>query len=194
MSDNMKEEEKKLLLEHDYDGIQEFDFPLPRWWLATFWLGCIYGFGYFCYYILMNGPSLKHEYFVDAKKVYEQRERFLEQLKVFKPEAYTTYASSPEMVKHGEYVFKNNCVSCHREKGAGDIGPNLTDKYWLFAKGTPETIYPFIIEGNPANGMPAWGEFLEEDDLYALTAYIMEIQGTIHENPKEPQGEIPEGN
>ena len=191
MSEDMNEEEKKVLLDHDYDGIQEFDFPLPRWWVATFWITSLFGIGYFVYYIVMNGPSLQYEYFVEANKVMQQREAFLEELKNFKPETYETYAGSPEMVKHGEYLFTMNCVSCHMEKGAGDIGPNLTDEYWLYSDGTPSGIYPFLIEGNPLNGMPAWGEFLEEDDLYALTAYLVSIKGTVHENPKEPQGEIP---
>ncbi|MCB9091928.1 MAG: c-type cytochrome [Halobacteriovoraceae bacterium] len=195
MSNNkneIHESEKKLLLNHDYDGIQEFNFPLPNWWLTTFWGAIIFGIGYFSYYIIFNGPDLKHEYFVNKEEIHALRAEYLAKLKKFDVNTYTSYASSPEMVKHGEYVFNMNCVACHREKGAGDIGPNLTDEYWLFAKGTPETIFPFIIEGNPLNGMPAWGELLGEDDLYAVTAYIMSIQGYPHENPKAPQGEIPE--
>lgn len=191
MSDqnNVSEQEKKLLLDHDYDGIQEFDYPLPGWWKATFYLGILFGICYIIYYWGFNGPSLKHEYFVDKVEVLQLREAYLEKLKEFNSELYESYKSSPEMVGHGENLFIQNCAACHREKGAGDIGPNLTDAYWLYAEGTPETIYPFILEGNPDNGMPAWAEMLEQDDLYAITAYIMSIQGYPHKDPKEPQGE-----
>ncbi len=190
MSENeLNEKEKALLLDHDYDGIQEFDYPLPTWWVLSFWGGIIFAIGYFAYYIVGNGPSLKHEYNLDLAEVKSIKKKYLEKLSVFKPKLYQSYADSSEMVSVGSSIFQQHCVACHREKAAGDIGPNLTDEYWLYAEGTPETIYPFILTGNPTNGMPAWAELLQEDELYAITAYLMSIQGIEQKDPKEPQGE-----
>jgi cytochrome c oxidase cbb3-type subunit 3 len=190
-SDNqLNKQEQNLLLNHDYDGIQEFNYPLPFWWRATFYGGIIFGVLYIIYFIFMNGPSLKHEYFVDQKEVFKVREEYLAKLKEFKPETYNAIVGSEEMKHYGEEIFVNNCLSCHREKAAGDIGPNLTDDYWLLSNGTAQEIYPFIIEGNPVNGMPGWGGVLAEEDLYAVTAYITSLRGTSQENPKEPQGDL----
>ena len=190
MSD-LNEQEKTLLMNHDYDGIQEFDYPLPMWWVVIFW-GCIaYSTGYFIFYhVTVSGPNLKEEWVAETKQVLALNEKYIESLGNFDSAKYAQF-SSPDMVNYGGAVYDQNCLQCHAEKGAGDIGPNLTDKHWLFAEGTAETIYPFIIQGNPSNGMPAWGGALSEDDLYAVTAYIMSVQGIEHANPKAPQGVIP---
>ena len=188
MSD-LNQEDKAVLLDHDYDGIQELDHPLPKWWLGTFWITVIFAIGYFAYYIVGSGPSLEHEYSMDMEEISAIKEKYLESLSQFKHETYKSYSQTPEMVTMGKDIFDVNCVGCHKENGAGDIGPNLTDEYWLYAQGTAETIFPFILSGNPTNGMPAWAEQLKEDELYAVTAYIMSIQGMKHDNPKDPQGE-----
>lgn len=186
----LSEQEKNLLLNHDYDGIQEFNYPLPFWWKTTFYGGIAFGILYIIYFIFMNAPSLKSEYFADQKDIFKVRNDYLAQLKQFKPDSYNAIANSDEMKHYGEEVFKNNCEVCHREKASGDIGPNLTDDYWLLSNGTAQEIYPFIIEGNPVNGMPGWGGVLAEEDLYAVTAYITSLRGTSQENPKEPQGDL----
>ena len=92
-------------------------------------------------------------------------------------------------VKKGEVVFTNNCVPCHKEKGIGDIGPNLTDEYWLWAKGTPETIYPVVFRGVPQNGMPTWSAVLSNEEIYQVVSYVQ----TLH-NTHQPGGKAPQGN
>ncbi len=185
----MNEEDKAVLLDHDYDGIQELDHPLPRWWVMSFWGGIIFAIIYFSYYVVGSGPSLQYEYGLDLKHLKEVKKEYLKNLSQFNSDTYHSYSQSPEMLKVGESNFNKHCVACHRDKAAGDIGPNLTDEYWLYAEGTPETIFPFILTGNPSGGMPAWAEMLKEDELYAITAYLMSIQGIEQENPKAPQGE-----
>ena len=54
-------DEKHLLLEHSYDGIQELNHPLPKWWNVIFYAGIIYGFGYWTYYTFLGGPTLVDE-------------------------------------------------------------------------------------------------------------------------------------
>ena len=84
----MKQEEKDVLLDHDYDGIEEFDFALPRWWLATFWGGIIFGISYVTYFIFMNGPSLRHSYYSNEAEVKKIRLAYMAKLKEFDPEKY----------------------------------------------------------------------------------------------------------
>ncbi len=190
MKDNdIREEDKELLLDHDYDGIQELDYPLPRWWLVTFYGTVIFGIFYFYHYSIADGVDLKQAYGQDIQAHKKTQQAYLEQLSKFDSEKFKSHAKTPEMVGLGKALYEQNCQSCHNQNAAGDIGPNLTDAFWLYAEGTPKTIYPFIIKGNPEGGMPAWGEYLDEDEIYSVLAYIISLQGMAHDKKKEPQGE-----
>lgn len=188
----MKSEDEKYLMDHEYDGIQEFNFPLPNWWLTTFWLGIIFGIGYMIYFIGMNGPSLKHEYYAEKESMEKIHSAYIEGLKVFDHSEFNKYVENDDMKLYGQAVFENNCLACHNQNAAGDIGPNLTDKYWIYTDGTSESLYKFIIEGSPISGMPAWGGTLSREELYSVTNYIRSLHGMEHTNPKakEPRGEF----
>ncbi|TNF28424.1 MAG: c-type cytochrome [Deltaproteobacteria bacterium] len=184
------DDEKALVLDHDYDGIQELDHPLPSWWIATFVGTVVFGVLYAIYYLWAGGPTLSEEYKTDMKKISEAKAALAKQVDVFDAEIYAKTWNTAEGIAKGKEVYTENCMTCHEENGKGDIGPNLTDEYWLLAKGTPESIYAIVNKGNEDNGMPAWGEVISKDDMYAATAYVMSLYGFKHEGgAKEPQGE-----
>jgi cytochrome c oxidase cbb3-type subunit 3 len=187
----MNEEEKKVLMDHEYDGIQEFNFALPKWWQATFWGGIIFGIGYIVYYIFLNGPSLKHEYYADQEKMKTIKRKYMTSLLRFDEDKLNAFVADESMRLYGQSVFENNCRACHNKNAAGDIGPNLTDKYWIYTDGTHKATYRFIIRGNPINGMPSWGPVLSKEEIYAVSAYVVSMQGYEHTNPqaKAPQGD-----
>mgnify|MGYP000608867007 CR=1 FL=1 len=186
----LSEEDKALLLDHNYDGIQELDYPLPRWWLVTFWGAILFSIPYFIYFVFMNGPSLNDSYNMDVKEIKKLQHNYFKELAIFKPEVYASISQTPEMVDFGEKLFVQNCTPCHGPNAEGYIGPNLTDGYWMYSEGTPETVYPFVLMGAPAAGMPAWADKLSEDEVYAVISYVMTIQGREQVNPKIPQGEF----
>lgn len=196
MSNNKNEEtklhveadEKHLLLDHDYDGIQELNHPLPSWWNVIFYVAIFFSITYFAYYQMMGGPTLRDEFNKDYAKVVAMQEEFKKQNSSFNPDTYAS-TNTPEGVKKGEEVFLNNCLPCHGEKGIGDIGPNLTDEYWLVAKSTPETIYSVVFNGSEENGMPAWAEVLTADEIYLAVAYVSSLKNTHQKGGKAPQGE-----
>jgi cytochrome c oxidase cbb3-type subunit III len=187
----MNKEEKEVLLDHNYDGIQEFDFSLPNWWLATFWGGIIFAAIYIPYYIFGAGNSLQHEYFADAEQTRKIRQNYIKRLKNFDDNKFQQYRSDSNLRLFGKSVFEDNCMACHNKNAAGDIGPNLTDNHWLLIEGSNKELFQFIISGNPDAGMPAWGETLSKDSLYAVVSYIKSIKGFKHIDPpaKEPQGD-----
>lgn len=191
MNNDQDNIDKELELDHEYDGIKELNHPLPGWWKATFYGGIIYAIFHFIYFNFGPGESLKTEYVKELAVHVQTKEMYLEKLSEFNEEKFNNYFESEEMVSYGKEVYTQNCQSCHNVQGAGDIGPNLSDKHWLYSEGTPETFYPFIIAGIPSAGMPAWGPQLSEDDLYAVTAYVMSFQGIEHSDttPKAPQGD-----
>ncbi len=182
-------DEENLVLDHNYDGIQELDHPLPNWWLWIFYLTTIFGAFYAGYYLSGYGPTLRDELSVAMQEI--------EAVKSQKPsgDGETTDASllalvqNPEKVKHGSEVFTGKCAACHGDKGQGLIGPNLTDDFWIHGAGQLTQIAKVISEGVAEKGMPPWGAVLTPDELQDVTAFIRSIHGSQPAGAKEPQGE-----
>lgn len=186
--ENMTEQDKAMLLDHNYDGIQEYDYPLPSWWVMTFVGTVLFAIPYFIYYSMMNGPSVRDEMNSDMSKLNKVRDAYAQSLIRFDP---AKYAANNDAAK-GLVVYEENCLSCHEEGGKGDIGPNMTDAYWIHADGSPEGMYEVIINGREDLGMPAWGEEISKDEIYQVISYLMSIKNTNVPGGKEPQGEMTE--
>lgn len=185
---HVEESEKHLLLDHSYDGIHELDNPLPSWWQFTFYGGVVFAVFYFIFYIVLGGPSLRDEFKTDYAKIEAIKAEEAKKSGAFDAATYETILKN-DGVKKGEVVFNNNCVACHKEKGIGDIGPNLTDEFWLRAKGTPDTVYSIIYNGSVVNGMPVWSEVLSKEEIYQAVAYVQTLHNTHLPGGKAPQGD-----
>jgi cytochrome c oxidase cbb3-type subunit III len=193
MSDNNKEEkldvkpdEQHLLLDHNYDGIQELNHPLPGWWNFIFYAAIFFSAGYFAYYQFMGGPTLKDEFKVSYEKVVAAQAEFKRLNSAFSVDFFNS-TKAEDGVKKGALVYENNCLPCHAEGGKGDIGPNLTDNQWLVAKSTPDTIYDVVFNGSEANGMPAWSEVLTKEEIYQVAVYVSSLKNTFVKG-KGPEG------
>lgn len=186
---HVEQDEKHLLLDHVYDGIQELNHPLPSWWSFIFYAAIVYSIGYFVYYQFLSGPTLKQEFEKDYAKVMEVQEEFNKLNRSFRSELYAV-AANEDGIKKGEEIYSLNCLPCHAEKGRGDIGPNLTDKHWLVAKSTPETIYNIVYNGSEENGMPPWSDVLTKEEIYLAVSYVSSLKNTFQKGGKAPQGEI----
>ncbi|NOT79790.1 MAG: c-type cytochrome [Bacteriovoracaceae bacterium] len=185
---HVEEHEKHLLLDHNYDGLQELNHPLPFWWQFTFYGGIIFGAIYLAYYTIGGGPSLRQEFNKDYAFIAAKVEDFKKRESQFDPAVFATY-NTPEGIDKGRTVFEVNCIACHLEKGTGDIGPNLTDNFWINSKGSPETNYPVIFNGVVEKGMPIWSEVLSKEEIYQVVAYVQTLHNTFAPNGKAPQGE-----
>ncbi len=181
-------DEKHLLLDHNYDGIQELNHPLPSWWSVLFYLGIIFAVAYTIYYQWLGGKSLRTQFLEDYEKIKLIQNEFKKKNGPFDPYQYAVF-STKEHRQAAETIYADNCLQCHKEQGRGDIGPNLTDKYWLLAKGDPQSIYNVVFAGSEENGMPAWGEVLSPDDIYRVVGYVMTFKNTNHPEGKAPQGQ-----
>lgn len=91
-------------------------------------------------------------------------------------------------LEEGKKIFISNCASCHKESGAGDIGPNLTDEYWLHG-GSIGDLFKVVKNGVPATNMISWAAMLSPKMMQQVSSYILTLKGTNPPNPKEPQGE-----
>ncbi len=185
---HLEEGEKNLLLDHTYDGIHELNNPLPSWWKFTFYGGITFGFFYIILYTIIGAPSLREEFNKDYAIIEKFQEEFNKKNGAFDEVKYKAIVAD-NGIKKGEVVFNTNCVPCHKEKGIGDIGPNLTDEYWINSKGTPATNYPVVFKGVLEKGMPVWSETLSSDEIYQVVSYVQTLHNTHQPGGKAPQGE-----
>lgn len=173
------------ILEHEYDGIQEYDNPMPRWWLLTFAGTVIFSvIYYFNVGPVGNGKGRIADYEADMKAFAAAHPAPSGGPSVEKLMALVTNADA---VHEGKEVFAKNCVSCHRADGGGLIGPNLTDNSWIHGASI-DSVYTTVSKGVLDKGMPAWGMVLKNDDVERVVAYIETLRGTKPVNPKAPQG------
>jgi cytochrome c oxidase cbb3-type subunit 3 len=174
--------------EHEYDGIREYDNPLPGWWVALFWATLVFTPAYVVWYHFGAGPSVIEEYNADSIAHYDRLSR--EMLAAGAPTdgGILEMAANQAVMAGAAQVFASRCAQCHGAGAEGKIGPNLTDPYWLHG-GRPTQIYHTITEGVPEKGMLAWKQQLRPAELLAVAAYVTSLQGSNPANPKPPQGD-----
>lgn len=177
------------LMDHDYDGIREFDNSLPGWWLATFYIAIVFAIAYFGYYILGSGPTLVEELNQQLKQA--EFAKLSQQAPSKGPDEkqLTTAFQDPEQKKKGKAIFQVRCVACHGPEGQGGIGPNLTDNYWIHG-GTLADIAKTVSTGVPDKGMPTWKALISNEEIISVVVFVKSLKGTNPPNPKAPQGDL----
>lgn len=168
--------QKDQILDHDYDGIQEFDNRLPNWWLWILYGSIVFALGYWLYYHTYSVGSLPEAKYETelARAAEEQLARMAGQETT--DESLMLMLQVPAQLEGGTELWEKNCVECHLADGSGKIGPNLTDAYWIHG-GSPLQIRNTIDKGVPAKGMVAWGEQLSPSKIDQLSVYVLSIQG-----------------
>jgi cytochrome c oxidase cbb3-type subunit III len=175
------------LLDHEYDGIREFDNPLPRWWVAIFWGTFLFAIGYFVHYHLTgNGKSIAMLYEEDMRAAREERAKAAAGEKPSEA-SLSKLMADRELMQDAMVLFHQRCQQCHGPEGAGQIGPNLTDDHWIHGKGTLMDIYDVVSQGVPAKGMPTWEMQLTPVQLREVVALVGTFRG------KNLPGKAPEG-
>ena len=181
------EKEKDIQMDHEYDGIHELDNNLPPWWKYSFYVSIVWSILYLGYYHLGDGELSIPAY-----------EREMELAKIEKAEIAKTMASKVDEsnvtmadasgIADGATIYKSNCAACHGNAGEGNVGPNLTDKFWLHG-GDMTSIYKTVKVGWPAKGMKSWEAELSPVQMKNVASYIKSLVGTNPANAKAPQGE-----
>jgi cytochrome c oxidase cbb3-type subunit 3 len=180
MSDDPK------LLDHSYDGIQEYDNPLPGWWRAAFWATIVFAFAYVALSPLLSTPAEAYRGAL-ANYVSKKESRDLADAKSVSEAILDRDAHDPKVVEKGAKIFSVRCVACHTENGRGLIGPNLTDLYQLHGS-TRMDIFTTIRGGVAGTPMLAWGEQMPPTDVVAVAAFATTLRGKNIAG-KPPQGQ-----
>ena len=183
----MSDGDRDRLLAHEYDGIEEYDNPLPGWWVWIFWATIIFSVGYWLYYQIGPGPSIIAQYDADVRAATERQAKLAPTAGAVTDEVIMVLTKNPTAMASAKEMFASRCLACHGPQGQGLIGPNLTDDYWLHG-GRPTEILHTITEGVPDKGMVPWKTQLKPEELTMMTAYVLTLAGTNPPNPKPPQG------
>jgi cytochrome c oxidase cbb3-type subunit 3 len=182
--------DEDILTDHEYDGIQEYDNPLPGWWVYLFWATIIFCVPYVIWYHIGIGPSVHDKYEAELTSYAEAQ---LAKFGELEPSEATIleYVENDNAMIAMQGLFKTNCAKCHLSDGSGQVGPNLTDAYWKNADGVMG-IYNVINEGLPLKGMPSWQGKLLDTQMVLLSSYVTRMG----RNPIPPAagGKAPEGN
>ncbi|MBF9141613.1 cbb3-type cytochrome c oxidase N-terminal domain-containing protein [Hymenobacter properus] len=182
----VKGEVRDELLDHNYDGIHEFDNDLPPWWKYGFYLTIVFAIGYVGYYhVLKTGQLQGAEYAAEM-----QQAALLVASTPDDPNQLTTYTvlTAPADLSTGKSLFATNCAPCHGANAEGKVGPNLTDEYWLHG-GEVNHVYKTVKYGVNGKGMVAWKGKLSGKQILQVTSYVLSLQGSKPANAKPPQGE-----
>lgn len=175
------------LTDHEYDGIQEYDNPLPNWWLITFFGTIIFAFVYWVHYEFGGGPSLKTELSQAMEQI--EKNKASAPTQIFSEEQLAALEQDPEQMKLAAGNFAEKCAACHGNEMQGLVGPNLTDDYWIHGQGKRLQIMEVVRKGVPEKGMLAWQNILPDDEIARLTAFVHSKRGSQPAQPKAPEGQ-----
>ena len=208
----MVQRPKDELLDHEYDGIREFDNPCPAWWHLIFIGSIVFSVFYWAFFHLgpsvgKNGWTLLDAYeqataenldlqfggvelTLDEKTMLELMNGTFTPMADPDAEPTDGPAAEPKnWLAMGATIFKTNCKSCHAEDGSGLVGPNLTDDHYKNVKQLMDIAT--VIQNGAANGsMPAWKNRLDTNQLVLVAAYVADMRGQNLPGPKGPEGEV----
>ncbi len=164
---------------HNYDGIEEYDNPLPAWWFWGFIITIVFGIGYLLYYPGLGnfagfGGWTQTGALEASQEAADERygPLFAQYLDVPVDELVNDVAA----MRMGGRLFANNCAVCHGAAGTGSEGfPNLTDSDWHWG-GSAEQIKTTIMQGRQAM-MPAWGPALQDQGVTEVAEYVEQLAG-----------------
>ena len=181
----MSTEPENVLLDHAYDGIEEYDNPMPAWWVWLFVASIVFAPFYFIYYHMSpSDRSLQAELAADIENAKNSLPPFDES-----NEAFLGYLKDRAFLDAGKRVYDGICFSCYQPDGGGLVGPNMTDDYYLNVKQLSD--FPeFIRKGNISKGMMPYEDAYSQRDIVRVSAYMASLRGTTPKVAKEPQGEI----
>ncbi|UWP92766.1 cytochrome-c oxidase, cbb3-type subunit III [Aliiroseovarius crassostreae] len=181
---------------HEWDGIQEFNNPLPRWWVWIFYVTIVWGVWYTIAYPawpLIKGATAGYLGYSTRGEVAAEIQRFDEMNASINAELaaadLTEIQPGTELYNYasqsGRATFATWCSQCHGAGADGAVGyPNLLDDDWLWG-GDIEAIHTTIQYGirdasnddTRLNDMPAHDELLEAEEITQVVDYVLSLSG-----------------
>lgn len=182
----MSDHRADVPLAHDYDGIQEYDNKLPNWWLFTLYGAIVFSVGYWLFYETFAIGYTQAQAWQREEESAAAAQIEREMGKEVTEESLLLMTKVPAQLDAGAKIFQQKCVQCHGPLGGGDIGPNLTDDFWLHGP-APLQVYNTVMNGVLDKGMQAWKDQLGPVRVRQVVAHVLSRKG-LNVPGKAPQG------
>ena len=187
---NRQRSEENQTTGHEYDGIEEYDNPLPAWWFAMFVITIVWGIGYLLMYPGMGNFDGLLDWTQEdqhADEVAEAEAKYRAMRDRYLALPVKEIAEDPKVMKMGMRIYGNNCSQCHGLDARGAYGfPNLVDSDWLWG-GSPDAIKHSIVNGRQA-AMPAWKDILGEDGIDEAAEHVLSLNNRSADPEKAERG------
>ncbi|MDR3428715.1 MULTISPECIES: cytochrome-c oxidase, cbb3-type subunit III [Silvimonas] len=187
----VKKGEKVQTLDHVWDGdLQEYNNPLPGWWVGLFVLTLCFAVGYLALYPGVAIGNLKHwsatgQYKEETAKADAKYGPLYDQ---FLKMPVEQVAQNPQAQEMGKRLFLTYCLQCHGADARGAKGfPNLVHHDWMYG-GTPDRIVQTISFGRHGQ-MPAFGAAFGEEKVRDVANYVLKISGNKFDDERAGRGE-----
>jgi cytochrome c oxidase cbb3-type subunit III len=174
----MNEPHSPKVLDHEYDGIQEFDNPTPGWWHAIFAATIVFAVVYT--FVAEFSPMYTKPEAAHAAASAKAMEALFGTTG-FEPDETTLLTlmevDNGQWIDYAKSKFAGKCASCHGANGQGVVGPNLTDDHWKNVKQVTD-IFQVITNGAAAGSMPAQKNTMSKNERVVIAAYVASLRGS----------------
>ncbi len=165
---------------HVWDGdLEEYNNPLPRWWLGLFIVTVLFGAAYLIFYPGLGNFAGVANWSSIARyeaQMAQQRERFEQRLAPLRDKSLRELANDPAAMSTAKNLFGAHCSTCHGSDARGARGfPNLADGDWLWG-GPEQSVYETIANGRHGV-MPALGAVLGDTGVNEVASYVVSLSG-----------------
>lgn len=176
----------RLIKDHSYDGIQELDNDLPPWWKWLFYITIAFSVIYLIRLWVFEADDLvQQKEYEDELAEAASMMPSLEETEAFELVVLTDGTS----LENGKATYGKICSVCHLANGAGLVGPNFADDYWIHGN-TLDDMWNIVETGVLEKGMIAYKDQLSPQQRLEVISYIITLHGTEPANPKAPEGEL----
>ena len=184
------EEERDILMDHEYDGIRELDNRLPPWWLYMFYATIVFAVIYvFHFHVFKTGDLQITAYNKEMKQAEAEVQEYLKKMALDVDENTVVLLMDDVSLSEGKALYETNCVICHGDKGQGGNGANLSDNHWIYGNRIND-IFRTIKYGGQ-NGMKAWKDNFNPVEIQKIASYVaISLDQMV---TPEMGGKIPEG-
>ena len=177
---------------HHWDEtLQEYNNPLPRWWLWLFMITCVFALAYLAMYPGLGtwqgtlGWSQKSQY---EREVARADEVVAPLFAKYLAQDIPAVAADPQAREIGERLYLTYCVQCHGSNARGSRGfPNLADRDWQWG-GDPETVKTTITGGRQGVMPPMGAAVGSSDEVENLANYVLSLSGSGHDATRAALG------
>jgi len=181
------DDEQKLLLDHDFDGIKELNNKIPPWFMAVFFITIIWAVIYMVDFHILGSGNVQEDEYAEEVQVAALAREILNRSGALVNEETVTLLDDAAALSSGKDIYIKSCAACHGMGGEGLVGPNFTDEYWIHGGGIKNLFYT-IKYGVPQKGMISWQAQLDPTQMQEVASYILTLNGTNPPNQKGPEG------